>query len=235
MHTVCMHDGGVLECMHVHAQDDAFIYIDQMMISFVYRCNCGKFKAKLTGLPVNSAVCHCHSCVAAGRYVDEKFGSTNTSVLRNGGAYITSFTASDVEFDQPDFTDVEQHVDLLGWLRIGQHGDPFRAYTKCCGTLVFTLAKKSLSTYCGLNGNCIYLNDDITPFQPSTEPMNIMTKFAFDAENVPEPKCNYVTWGLAWNIVKNVLNPFASCNFKGKEAMFYNEKSRLDTIPITWE
>mmetsp|Transcript_6936 Transcript_6936/g.10125 ORF Transcript_6936/g.10125 Transcript_6936/m.10125 type:complete len:213 (-) Transcript_6936:73-711(-) len=212
-----------------------------MIASFVYRCNCGEFKAKLTGLPANSSICHCHSCVAAGRYVDEKFGGSNkknTSVLRNGGAYITSFTASNVEFDQPDFTDEEQHVDLLGWLKIGENGDPFRAYTKCCGTLVFTLAKKSLPTYCGLNGNCVYLNDGVTPFQPSTEPMNIMTKFAFDAENVPEPKCNYVTWGLMWNVVKNILNilnPFASGTFKGKDAMFYNEKSTLDTVPITWE
>ena len=119
-------------------------------------------------------------------------------------------------------------MDLLGWLKIGENGDPFRAYTKCCGTLVFTLAKKSLPTYCGLNGNCVY----------STEPMNIMTKFAFDAENVPEPKCNYVTWGLMWNVVKNILNilnPFASGTFKGKDTMFYNEKSTLDTVPITWE
>ena len=201
--------------------------------SFIYRCNCGQFKAKLTGLPVNSAVCHCHSCVAAGRFVE--FGPKNNSVLRNGGAHITSFAAANVEFEQPDFTDVEQHVDLLGWLKIGQNGDPFRAYSKCCGTLVFTLAKKSLSTYCGLNGNCIYLNDGITPFQPSTEPMNIMTKFAFDAEKVPEPKCNYVTLGLAWKIVKNVLNPFASGTFKGKDAMFYNERSTVDTVPITWE
>eukprot|EP00986_Skeletonema_menzelii_P009895 scaffold4629_cov146-Skeletonema_menzelii.AAC.2 len=203
--------------------------------SFIYRCNCGNFKAKIIGLPVNSVVCHCHSCVAAGRYVDEKFGPKNTSVLRNGGAHITSFTAANIEFEQPDFTDAEQHVDLLGWLRIGQHGEPFRAYTKCCGTLVFTLATKSLFTYCGLNGNCIYLNDGITPLQPSAEPMNIMTKFAFDAEKVPEPKCNYVTLGLAWNVAKNILNPFASGTFKGKDAMFYNERSTLDTVPITWE
>lgn len=207
-----------------------------MMSNFVYRCNCGKFKAKLTGLPVNSNVCHCHSCVAAGRYVDEKFGSKNTSVLRNGGAYITTFTAANVEFEQPDFTDAEQHVDLLGWLKLGQNGEPFRAYTKCCGTLVFTLATKKLSTYCGLNGNCIYLNDGITPLQPSTEPINIMTKFAFEGDPVPEPKCNYVPLGFLWNVVKNVLIPlpFASA-FKGKDAMFYNEKSTLDTVPITWE
>lgn len=186
-------------------------------------------------MPDYSVVCHCHSCVAAGRYLDEKFGPKNTSVLRNGGSHITSFTAANIEFVKPDFTDAVQHADLLGWLRIGQHGQPFRAYTKCCGTLVFTLAQKSLSTYCGLNGNCIYLNDGVTPLQPSAEPINIMTKFAFDAEKVPEPKCNYVTLGLAWNMFKNALNPFASSTFKDKDAMFYNERNTLDTVPVTWE
>lgn len=171
--------------------------------------------------------------------MDEKCRSSskkNTSVLRNGGAFVSSYNAANIEFTEPDFDHSEKDVDLLGWLRVGQGGDPFRAYTKCCGTMVFTLAKKSLATYCGLNGNCIYLNDGKTPLQPSKEPMNIMAKFAFEPEQVPEPKCDYFTLWLAWNVVKNLINPFPSATFKGKDAIFYNdEKSTVDTVPVTWE
>ena len=44
-------------------------------------------------------------------------------------------------------------------------------------------------------------------------------------------------WGfyffILFNIVKNILNPFAE-KFKD-EAIFANENSTVDTVPITWE
>ena len=36
-------------------------------------------------------------------------------------------------------------------------------------------------------------------------------------------------------MLKNALNPFASSTFKGKDAMFYTERSTIDTVPVTWE
>lgn len=201
--------------------------------TLICRCACGKFQAKLTGLPQGSAVCHCHSCVAAGKFIDDKFHGTNTSVLKNGGAFVVTFPASRINFITPDLSNVAAQNDMLGFVKIGEKGSPFRAYTKCCGTQIFTLVERNLSTYCGFNGNCIYEEDGVTPFRIGEEPVNIMAKFAFDPKAVPDPKVNYVTLQVAFNIVKNILNPFAE-KFKD-EAIFANENSTVDTVPITWE
>ena len=43
------------------------------MTMMYWRCGCGKVELEISGEPWSVGNCHCHSCVASSRFLDEKY------------------------------------------------------------------------------------------------------------------------------------------------------------------
>mmetsp|Transcript_14603 Transcript_14603/g.29987 ORF Transcript_14603/g.29987 Transcript_14603/m.29987 type:complete len:202 (-) Transcript_14603:126-731(-) len=196
------------------------------------KCGCGAFQAKIKGDSVASFNCHCHSCVAASRFIDERHGDIlnngHTSALDyTGGCAVSVHWISNV-----DFIGDSDPLDRLGYVKVGEKGTIPRYYTKCCGTQIITLVQGYL--HCGLNRNAVY-EEDGEKYAPAVAPVNIMAKSAFNPAVVPNPKSDFAPLGLIFKFIP--LFTLGSLGI-GKSKVKFNtspEMSKAEVVPITWE
>merc|ERR1719183_235801 len=88
-----------------------------------WRCGCGKVKLEISGEPWSVGNCHCHSCVASSRFLDEKYqGEKNhTSAIASGGSSGAFFNPNDVKI-------LTEDLPPMGCLKVGKDG---KAVRKC--------------------------------------------------------------------------------------------------------
>ena len=215
---------------------------DQEPTQRIWKCGCGKIQLKLMGDPTIAPTnCHCHSCVAFGRYLDEKYNANNnkeyTSGIvhenNNGGSCATFFLPNQVE----EITELT--ADQFGIIRIGPKGKEVRKYCKCCGTPLGVIDR----SFWALNRNAIYETEDdqsggttkkYVPADPP--PLNGNKKYAFDPSKVPEPNHNMAPLTVLLKFVKILLNPFGPTTDKDLlERVKNTEDTVVEEVPITWE
>eukprot|EP00339_Tiarina_fusa_P019216 CAMPEP_0117046898 /NCGR_PEP_ID=MMETSP0472-20121206/32420_1 /TAXON_ID=693140 ORGANISM="Tiarina fusus, Strain LIS" /NCGR_SAMPLE_ID=MMETSP0472 /ASSEMBLY_ACC=CAM_ASM_000603 /LENGTH=201 /DNA_ID=CAMNT_0004759411 /DNA_START=48 /DNA_END=653 /DNA_ORIENTATION=- len=195
--------------------------------SLVWKCGCGKTKLKLKGEPFLVANCCCHSCVAAARFLDEKHSSVkdHTSGLIDGLAPFSFFKPNQVELD------TELSPELFGCVKVGPKGKPQRQYVKCCGTQFGS----AMSACWGLNRNAVFEQDGETKFVPAATPVNIMKKYAFNPEDIPEPSSNMMPFGDMFKVMSIMMNPFGPSVDKAVLQKVTADPTSAEEVPVTWE
>lgn len=186
---------------------------------------------KLTGEPIVVPNCHCHSCVAASKFIDEKHGDhkDHISGIDQGGSAGAMFKPNQVE------AITELSPELFGCVKVGPKGKSVRKYVKCCGTQ-FGVAHPA---FWGLNRNAMFENNDdegtTTKYVPAQAPVNGMKKYAFDPDSVPEPSVNMAKAGDMFKFMGLMLNPFGQRINKDVLATVTLDDDVAEEVPITWE
>lgn len=191
-----------------------------------WECGCGQAQLKLTTEPWNYSCCHCHSCVASTRFIDEKFKDTENHVtgLSAAGAF---FLPNQVELLTP-----MESFPSLGCVKVGPNGKAVRLYLQCCGTQLGVVHK----AFWALNANCLYADEQGTqPYAPKEPKHHMMKKFAFDPEQVPEPNHSTAPLGVILKFVGILVNPFGPTTGKDLLEKFSVDPSSAEEVPITWE
>lgn len=68
-------------------------------MKLIFKCQCGAVQADLQGAPSDDRTCHCHSCVAAAKFVEAKPDFKGISALTNtGGVTFTLYKGSKINF-----------------------------------------------------------------------------------------------------------------------------------------
>jgi len=199
-----------------------------MTTEYVWVCACGAFKAKLKAPPVFEMNCHCHSCVAPGRYLDAKFPDTSQSGLVHGGAGKSFFHLQDIELPQEGGAG-------LSFLKVGDDGENIRSYTTCCGTLFNTAGGKQFTRAARpLTRNQIQ-NSDGTPFVSPETPTDVLTKHAFGDYALPEPHFEGMSPAVGAGFSK--LAPLSDDADRAKfdPSWFKVGAEVSEVVPITWE
>lgn len=189
------------------------------MTSRSFKCKCGAIQFELTGDPVLNCNCHCHSCVATCRYIDEKKGGTS-GIKDHGVAF--SFFKPDQIGKLPD------SLKELGAVKVGDNGKNLRLFAQCCGTSLGFANPKLI----GLNRNAIYENDG-KEYQPSDPVINGRKKDAFDQSIVPEPSHNMYPISFLLKMIGPMLNPFGP-KFGEDGKVFFPDLAKAETVEITW-
>ena len=87
-----------------------------------WRCGCGKVQIEISGEPWSVGNCHCHSCVASSRFIDEKHNLENhVSGIASGGSAGAFFYPNDVKI-------LTEDIPPFGCVKVGKDG---RAVRKC--------------------------------------------------------------------------------------------------------
>ena len=200
----------------------------------IWKCQCGDVQLRLTGEPILNLRCHCHSCVACARYIDEKYNHNGTSMIHScgGGVCASPYAAGQVKVLTPLSTsDPSSDGDTsskLKFVRVGENGRIWRSYTTCCGTQLANMAKPGMIV---LNRNAIY-NQDGTKYEPREIPLNINKKHAFDPDSVPKPSHDVAPPSVAFKFVKNIANPFGA-RFKDVPELF-PAVDAVEVMPVSW-
>ena len=209
-----------------------------------WSCKCGQIKANLKGKPVLSFNCHCHSCVAAAKFIDKKRTTTNEkagiSIINStGGVAISAFKANQVEF----CTDLSEKLEFV---RVGDNGEAWRSYTTCCGTQVTNFVTPKFIV---LNRNAIAANVEITKEDESNITttsataavmdndntiLNIQKKDAFDPTAVPEPSHETTPKLYTMKFIFSVVNPCGSKKLQQYKELFPPTNEFAEVVPITW-
>ena len=148
-------------------------------MKLIFKCQCGAVQADLQGAPSDDRTCHCHSCVAAAKFVEAKPDFKGISALTNtGGVTFTLYKGSKINFTT-DVTSDEAREKIFGYVKVGSDGKQHRTYCRNCGTMLGWLRPG----FVGLNRNCITLEDG-TAYEPPGTVLNIMKKHAFDPSTV---------------------------------------------------
>ena len=208
------------------------------MVERTWKCECGKFQAKLKGEPLFVVNCHCRSCVSCMRYIDAKGEGRNTSAEApndNGGVAKAFYDMKDVEFvgDDP--------AGQLAFVKLGDDGKNVRSYTRCCGTQLQTAGGRSFpAAFRPFNRNCI-TNADGSKYDPDGV-LNIFKAKSFDPEKVPQPNGHLAAVPFLASFVTKILGYkfFGVGNDSDlepeKDQVFRVHGSQVsETVPITWE
>ena len=204
-----------------------------VVVERTWECHCGTIKAKLTGEPILTLWCHCHSCIASARLIEERtkhHGKDNRiSVIHEetGGACTSPYAASQIEFVTP-LSDGDGKS-LLKFVKVGEKGSPWRCYTTCCGSQMTQVVFPKMIAF---NTNGIK-NKDGTKYIPPPIIYNNNAQHAFDPPSVPEPKVGtlrHFSYFLkfAWN---GLINPMGK---KLTEKELFPDNSDVEVVPITW-
>jgi hypothetical protein len=72
---------------------------DHADMTIYWRCGCGKVQLELSAEPWSVGNCHCHSCVASSRFLDEKYKDQENyaSSIADGGSAGAFFMPNDVK------------------------------------------------------------------------------------------------------------------------------------------
>lgn len=195
--------------------------------SLTWKCGCGKLRLKLSGEPWATPNCHCHSCVASSRFIDEKHSDMkdHTTAIVDGGVAIVFFMPDQV------VPSTELSPELFGCVKVGPKGKANRLYAKCCGTQVGAVHP----AFWALNRNAVYNEDGVTKYAPAEAPLNVMTRFAFDPKKVPDPSVSISTAGDIFKFAGVMLNPFGPCVDKEVLKKVAADTQTAEEVPITWE
>lgn len=192
-----------------------------------WKCGCGKLQLELGADPFSVCSCHCHSCVASSKYLDNKYkGKPNySSGIVNGAAAGGFFT--------PDALLAVSDGELnLGCLRVGPKGKSVRKYAKCCGTQLGVVEK----AFIALGLNSLYTNKECTDKYIPREPVvNVMKKYAFDPEKVPEPSYSVAPLLGILKFLAVLINPFGPSTKQEILDKFAVNHTEAEEVPITWE
>ena len=193
---------------------------------FSWSCKCGEIQAKLSGEPLVNLACHCHSCVATARFIEEKTNQSDLSSLKpNGGVNASLWAVSQIDFTN-DLSD-SSGVSKIPFVRVGEKGIAVRCYTKCCGT---QMANCVLGGVISFNRSGLK-NEDGSPFQPE-EILNLNKKHAFDPSAVPESSHETVPLSVHFKVLFTAMNPFSK---RVADKAFFPEADDILVVPITWE
>ncbi|CAB9514694.1 expressed unknown protein [Seminavis robusta] len=208
--------------------------------SMLFKCKCESVQFELSGEPLLDGNCHCHSCVACCRYVDEKHnkGGGTTGIVNHGAAFTFFKPDQLVKYTVADSVKREDNNNngVLGAVKVGDSGKNMRLFTTCCGTMVGFALPKMI----GLNRNCItVVNDNDNnndPYQPADPIMNWRKNDAFDPSIVPEPSHKMVPISTMFSFMMPMMNPFGP-KFDPKDEnqkMFFPELDKAEIVEITW-
>merc|ERR1719183_682681 len=192
-----------------------------------WRCGCGKVELEISGEPWSVGNCHCHSCVASSRFLDEKYqGEKNhTSAIASGGSSGAFFNPNDVKI-------LTEELPPMGCLKVGKDGKAVRKYCKCCGTQFGTV----MPGFWGLNRNALYTDEEgKEKWIPKKQITNSMMRFSFNPEEVPEPSYSIGPMKTIFGLIVAVINPFGQRTDKEVMKKFDVEASEVEEVPITWE
>eukprot|EP00547_Thalassionema_nitzschioides_P002378 CAMPEP_0194199618 /NCGR_PEP_ID=MMETSP0156-20130528/573_1 /TAXON_ID=33649 /ORGANISM="Thalassionema nitzschioides, Strain L26-B" /LENGTH=233 /DNA_ID=CAMNT_0038924541 /DNA_START=66 /DNA_END=767 /DNA_ORIENTATION=- len=194
---------------------------------YTWECSCGKIKANLKGEPLAQFNCHCHSCVAASEFIDNKQLGGLSCRNSTGGAAVMMYPSNRVEFT----TDLSENGEsLLQFITVDEKGVPYRCYTKCCGSQMNNAIFPQLIAF---NANGV-LNLDGNKHDRG-DVTNIRASFAFDEEKVPERKHKTDPAGVLFGLIIRLMNPFHPKKFDKRYKELFPDKSETETVPITWE
>ena len=200
------------------------------------KCGCGEFQADLTAEPLVCANCFCHSCVAISRHIEDAHGKKlnkgyTPSLNDAGGMTIAMYNLSQIKF-HCYMKNSENPLDKLGMVKLGEDGVAVRYYTKCCGTMVMGAYHGKYDAI--VNRLAIYESDG-TEFVPKEQPINMMAKYAFEPEKVPEPRSE--TAPLHYLVKFSKMMIFGFFGFGKKESQINTsvDLSKAEVVPITWE
>eukprot|EP00591_Stephanopyxis_turris_P000459 CAMPEP_0195523576 /NCGR_PEP_ID=MMETSP0794_2-20130614/22832_1 /TAXON_ID=515487 /ORGANISM="Stephanopyxis turris, Strain CCMP 815" /LENGTH=163 /DNA_ID=CAMNT_0040653599 /DNA_START=66 /DNA_END=554 /DNA_ORIENTATION=+ len=163
-----------------------------MTVERTWACKCGEIKVKLTGEPILSFRCHCHSCVGAAQFIEEKTNKSGIPIIHEngGGVCACPYAASQLEFLSE--LSSSDGTSKLKFVRVGDKGKALRSYTTCCGTQMTNFILPGLIVF---NQNGIK-NADGSSFESAKPVLNIEAYHAFDPSTVPEPK--HATHPVHW-------------------------------------
>ena len=205
-----------------------------VVVERTWECHCGTIKVKLTGEPILTLWCHCHSCIASARLIEERTKShkDRISVIHEetGGACASPYAASQIEFLTP-LSSSKDGKSLLKFVKVGEKGSAWRCYTTCCGSQMTQVVFPKMIVF---NTNGIK-NKDGSKYVPPPTVYNTNAQHAFDPPSVPEPKVGtmrliYYTFQFMWN---GLINPMGK-KLTEKE-LFPDNNSDVEVVPITWE
>lgn len=218
-------------------------------MALVWKCKCGEFQIKLKKEPIKCVNCHCHSCIAAARHIDEKRNGQG----KNGTSSIDETTLGCaiawVELKDTEFVD-ENPSDKLDYCKVGEEGKVVRSYTKCCGSQVHCGCGKSHPvTFHMYNRNGIYnVNEDgdgVTKYEPKGyTPPNIMSKFAFTNDDpsiiIPKPKYQYAPLSFPFYMLPSAIKAkfgmgLGSLSDDAMKAIYKDHEEVTEIVPITWK
>ena len=198
-----------------------------MMARLYWKCGCGKLQLELDADPFNVSACHCHSCVASSKYLDDKYKDepNYSSGITNGAAAGAFF--------MPDALKTAPGGELIiGCLKVGPKGKSIRKYAKCCGTQLGVVEK----AFIVLGLNSLYTNQECTDKYVPREPVvNILKKYAFDPEKVPEPSYSIAPLGRTLKFLSVLITPFGPSTEKEILDKFLVDPAEAEEVPITWE
>ena len=158
--------------------------------------------------------------------------TTNTKVNRTYSSGIVNGAAAG-GFFRPDALLAVSDGELnLGCLRVGPKGKSVRKYAKCCGTQVGVVEK----AFIALGLNSLYTNKECTDKYIPREPVvNVMKKYAFDPEKVPEPSHSVAPLLGILKFLAVLINPFGPSTKQEILDKFAVNHTEAEEVPITWE
>jgi hypothetical protein len=127
--------------------------------------------------------------------------------------------------------DTELSSELFGCVKVGPKGKPQRQYVKCCGRQFGS----AMPPCWALNRNAVYEQDGTTKYVPVETPVNIMKKYAFNPEEVPESSSNMMSCGDMVKMMSTMMNPFGASVDKAILKKVAADPASADEVPITWE
>jgi hypothetical protein len=210
------------------------------MVERTWKCQCGKFQAKLKGEPLFVVNCHCRSCVSCMRHIDAKGDGRNTSAEAangNGGVAKAFYDMKDVEFTS------DNPAEQLAFVKLGDEGKNVRSYTRCCGTQLQTAGGRSFpAAFRPFNRNCI-TNADGSKYDPDPgRVLNVFKAKAFDPGKVPKPNGGLAAAPILAGFAAKILGyrlfglGADSALEPEKEQVFRVHGSQVtEIVPITWE
>ena len=194
-----------------------------------WKCGCGKLKLKIDGEPFFNAACHCHSCVASSRFLDEKYSSKKDHV--SASVEDGSFGG----FFKPDQIEVlAENLPDLGILKVGPKGKAVRKYVECCGTLVGAVEKPF---WC-LNGSCLYQDAECSKnYEPSSSRpiVHCQKSNSFDPSKVPAEAYRLAPFSSIMYLLWVLINPLGPSTDPDTLEKFAVDAEKADVVPITWE
>ena len=199
-----------------------------MANELTFKCKCGSFEAQIHGNPVLSITCHCHSCVAAVKFLESKSTFDGISALDNDGVALALYRGKNIDWVS-DVSSEEAHA-KIGFVKVGEKGKPFRSYCSNCGTFIAHY-ERNFSMF---NRNAIY-NKDGTKFQATAGSVNnIMRKYSFDPSKVPAHSSSMVPLGVLVAFVP-LLMGFGGKKNAHEDVLFPTDLSNVEVVPITWK
>lgn len=195
--------------------------------SYTLKCKCGAFEATFLSDPRIVFNCHCHSCVAACKTIEDKEGFAGTSIKsdESGGAATAIWKSNSTTITKADASKID-------FVKVGENGKGARPYCTECKTVLFLNFAPS---WCAPNRNALTETEGGKAFEPKGAVPNINCKYAFDKNAVPDPKYSTIPFGMLFKFVPLVAGLGCDGSNAKEKALIPQDMSKVEVVPITWE